>query len=256
MKIPIIRVRDEDGNIIAIPAIKGEKGDKGDPGLGADNMTASDVICADGKTVEEQFAELWQDEASMAESLEQTNEAVEATEAARKALAQTVSTNAQTMSAHTGNKQNPHGVTRVQIGAAAENHTHTASAVGAAPTNHTHTAAAVGAVERISEFSTDANVELTAATGEMIVKRWNSTTLNTPYTEGVTSYARGLIITFANSADYGIQLGLPAGQACVYVRQNSKNVIGKWGRLPVIHQSTREPTADDGNNGDVWHQYV
>lgn len=118
MKIPIVRVRDEDGNIIEIPAIKGEKGDKGDPGLGADNMTASDVICADGKTVEEQFAELWQDEASMAESLEQTNEAVEATEAARKALAQTVSANAQTMSAHTGNKQNPHGVTLAQLGAA------------------------------------------------------------------------------------------------------------------------------------------
>lgn len=32
--MPILRVRDNDGNIVEIPAIKGDKGDKGNPGAG------------------------------------------------------------------------------------------------------------------------------------------------------------------------------------------------------------------------------
>ena len=64
--IPILRVRDEDGNVIDIPAIVGPPGP---PGVGMDNITASDVKCADGKTVEEQLAELWQGDASMVEKV-------------------------------------------------------------------------------------------------------------------------------------------------------------------------------------------
>ena len=30
MPIPVLRFRDIDGNIVSVPAIKGEKGDKGD----------------------------------------------------------------------------------------------------------------------------------------------------------------------------------------------------------------------------------
>jgi hypothetical protein len=46
---------------------------------------------------------------------------------------------------HTEDKQNPHGVTCEQIGAADAEHTHSASDVGAAPADHTHTAVDVGA---------------------------------------------------------------------------------------------------------------
>ena len=49
------------------------------------------------------------------------------------------------LGSHTGNKQNPHGVTAAQVGAALAGHTHTAAQVGAAPSSHTHTAAQVGA---------------------------------------------------------------------------------------------------------------
>lgn len=46
---------------------------------------------------------------------------------------------------HTNAKDNPHGVTAEQVGAAPAAHTHTAQDVGAAPANHTHTAQDVGA---------------------------------------------------------------------------------------------------------------
>lgn len=43
MKIPILTVRDAEGNIVSIPAIKGEKGDDGHtPVKGTDYWTASD----------------------------------------------------------------------------------------------------------------------------------------------------------------------------------------------------------------------
>lgn len=73
MGTPIIRVRDENGNYIDIPAIRGpqgEKGEKGDPGVGMGNITAADVKCTDGRSVEEQLAELWQGDASMTMKIE------------------------------------------------------------------------------------------------------------------------------------------------------------------------------------------
>ncbi len=41
------------------------------------------------------------------------------------------------LTAHTGNKANPHGVTAAQVGAAASSHSHTAAQVGAVPTSRT-----------------------------------------------------------------------------------------------------------------------
>lgn len=70
MKIPILRVRDKDGNVVEIPAIVGPPGPKGEPGVGMGNIQASDVTCENGKTVEEQLAELWQGDASMAGKIE------------------------------------------------------------------------------------------------------------------------------------------------------------------------------------------
>lgn len=40
----ILKIKDQDGNIIEIPAIRGEKGDKGDtPIKGTDYWTAEDI---------------------------------------------------------------------------------------------------------------------------------------------------------------------------------------------------------------------
>lgn len=77
------------------------------------------------------------------------------------------------LSVHISNKQNPHGVTAAQIGAAAADHTHTAAAVGAAASNHTHTAAQVGALpsttayvpptRKVNNKALSADISLTAA---------------------------------------------------------------------------------------------
>lgn len=46
---------------------------------------------------------------------------------------------------HTNDKDNPHGVTAAQVGAAPAGHTHTLSSLGAAAANHTHSLADLGA---------------------------------------------------------------------------------------------------------------
>lgn len=46
---------------------------------------------------------------------------------------------------HTNDKDNPHGVTAEQVGAAAANHTHKPSDIGAAAASHTHKPADIGA---------------------------------------------------------------------------------------------------------------
>ena len=40
----ILRVRDDDGNIFEIPAIKGDKGDKGDPGYVLTDSDKAEII--------------------------------------------------------------------------------------------------------------------------------------------------------------------------------------------------------------------
>lgn len=45
----------------------------------------------------------------------------------------------QTVADHAADKNNPHGVTLAQVGAAAANHTHSLSDLGAAAANHAHT---------------------------------------------------------------------------------------------------------------------
>ena len=42
MVTPVLRVKDYDGNIIEIPAIKGDKGDRGEKGNGVPDVTTND----------------------------------------------------------------------------------------------------------------------------------------------------------------------------------------------------------------------
>lgn len=98
--IPILKIRDENGNFIPINAIRGDKG-----------KSAYEQAKDGGYTgTEEAFIALL------------------------NGLTATVDAQ------HYANLNNPHGVTCSQIGAATSGHTHTPESIGAAPSNHEHTA--------------------------------------------------------------------------------------------------------------------
>lgn len=59
MSNAILRVRDKDGNVFDIVALRGPKGDKGDPGVGLGNIHLDDVTEeSSGKTLAEIIDEL------------------------------------------------------------------------------------------------------------------------------------------------------------------------------------------------------
>lgn len=51
------------------------------------------------------------------------------------------------MTEHLADKNNPHGVTTEQIGAAKSDHTHSPESIGAAKADHTHTPESIGAAK-------------------------------------------------------------------------------------------------------------
>ena len=305
MKIPILRVRDKDGNVVEIPAIVGPPGPKGEPGVGMGNIQASDVTCENGKTVEEQIAELWQGDASMAQemaqALGQTNNAVEA---------------------HTTNKQNPHGVTAAQVGAVPTYSgyiTNTLAALDDYKTSGYYTWIApaynpFGAIEGAlfvvnvegamygtnpSPVQTVTQTYPYAGAGNTFRRtfyqasggwsEWHRVLMDNGgaivgalsiygnagafslvgtdhiyiplYKNGVGA-ARGGYMRYgdANAKDRSIVNEVEGGalrleaQGGVAIPSGLLYVGGA--KVPRIYQSTAAPTAADGVEGDVWHQYV
>lgn len=104
---------------------------------------------------------------------------------------------------HIANKSNPHGVT--------------ASQTGAIPANYS--------------VSTDLNTELQQGGNKMSVCSYNSTTLNTPYKEGVTVFAHGMVITNAHNTEYAVQICLPSGDSAIYIRRLNKQGVSAWAVL-------------------------
>ena len=102
---------------------------------------------------------------------------------------------------HIADKNNPHGVTANQT----------------------------GAIPEVYYTSTDLNFELQQGGTKMTVCSYNSTTLNSPYKEGATVFAHGMVITNSNTSQYGVQLCLPSGDNAIYIRRLNKQGASAWG---------------------------
>lgn len=93
---------------------------------------------------------------------------------------------------------------------------------------HKVTAQQTGAIPQVYAASNDLNTELQQGGNKMTICNYHSGTLNTPYSEGLTVYAHGMVITNANSETYGTQMCLPSGEDAIYVRRKNGQGISKW----------------------------
>ena len=96
---------------------------------------------------------------------------------------------------------------------------------------HNVTAEQTGAIPETYIVSTDLNNELQGGGDKMKVSYYNSTTLNSPYKEGVTAYAHGMVITNAHNTQYGMQLCMPSGDTNIYIRGFSKQGVNAWRKV-------------------------
>lgn len=103
---------------------------------------------------------------------------------------------------------------------------------------HKVTAVQTGAIPEVYNASDDLNTQLQQGGNKMIVCNYHSGTLNTPYKEGLTVFAHGMVITNANSNQYGTQLCLPSGEDAIYVRRLNGQGISKWVKMADMSQIT------------------
>lgn len=93
------------------------------------------------------------------------------------------------------------------------------------------TASEVGAIPEGYYASDDLNNELQQGGSKMKVCSYHSGTLNTPYKEGLTVFAHGMVITNAYDVNYGTQLCMPSGEDAIYVRRLNGSGISQWVKL-------------------------
>ena len=93
------------------------------------------------------------------------------------------------------------------------------------------TASDVGAIPEAYYASDDLDTELQQGGSKMKVCSYHSGTLNTPYAEGLTVFAHGMVITNAYDLNYGTQLCMPSGEDSIYVRRLNGGGISKWVKM-------------------------
>lgn len=121
--------------------------------------------------------------------------------------------NSSDLTAHTGNKENPHGVTAAQV----------------------------GALELVNAAGMNLDTILTSGIHYKIY-RINDTTEKTPFTEGVSARKYGLVLSYASSAAYGHQFAMLAGAECLFHRTNVNGTISQWSQ---IYSQNWKPSAAD-----------
>lgn len=93
---------------------------------------------------------------------------------------------------------------------------------------HQVTADQTGAVPKAYYVSADLNTELQSGGNKITVCSYNAETLNTPYKEGVTVFAHGMVITNAHTSQYGTQLCMPSGDKHTFIRAFNKQGVTAW----------------------------
>lgn len=202
--MPILKIRDENGNFIPIPAIRGANGksafeqakEGGYIGTEEAFIALLNGLTATGDA--DHYADFNNPHRVTKEQIGLGD--VDNTPDILKpvSLAQ-----AEAMDAHARDKNNPHGVTAKQT----------------------------GAIPEAYYASDDLDTELRQGGGKMMVCSYHSGTLNTPYKEGLTVFAHGMVITNANSSQYGTQLCMPSGEDAIYVRRLNGSGVSKWVKI-------------------------
>lgn len=90
-------------------------------------------------------------------------------------------------------------------------------------------ASKLGALSSTLPTITDANTSIADSNPTGIkIERWTKTTLNTPYTQGLTTRSDGVIITAVIKGTFATQLSFPIGGRGLYIRPNIVGSIYDW----------------------------
>lgn len=159
---------------------------------------------------------------------------------------------AQALSAHTRDKNNPHGVTAEQVGAdptgsAAAVQSALQPLISALQTAVSGLGADVDALEELTAFPTAA--DLHAINSCKIVQTY-STTLNTPYKEGLTNAAHGLCIVSATGNFKTLVYMATSASRHIYLQSCNNGTWGPWETISVTRTFANNalyvgPTGND-----------
>jgi hypothetical protein len=90
-------------------------------------------------------------------------------------------------------------------------------------------ASTLGALSSTLPTIADANTSIADSNPTGIkIERWSKTTLNTPYTQGLTTRSDGVVITAVIKGTFATQLSFPIGGRCLYIRHNMVGSIYAW----------------------------
>lgn len=93
----------------------------------------------------------------------------------------------------------------------------------------------LGVIAKTVSATTDADIQISEGGDKVLFNRYNSTTLNTPYSEGASVFASGLIITYAHTDIYGSQICIPAGSIDIFTRFRNRNEgVSKWTKYATL----------------------
>ncbi|MCB6500308.1 pyocin knob domain-containing protein [Colidextribacter sp. 210702-DFI.3.9] len=171
---------------------------------------------------------------------------------------------------HLADKNNPHGVTAAQIGAAAANHTHTAGQISGLPTSlpasdvyewakqpekPVYTALEVGALRLHGwQAATDFN-----ALTESGIYQCQGVNLNTPYGSDIDTHFH--VMVFLHSDQWIRQVAYDVrGQNC-YTRAKTNNVWSSWQQIMLGSDVTsllagKQDASTAINTGNIGSQNV
>lgn len=99
---------------------------------------------------------------------------------------------------------------------------------------HNVTAKQVGAVATKYKLSEDLNTELMSGGDTVTIRAYDNETLNSPYKEGLTTLAHGMVITNSHTTQYGTQLCMPSGSNYIFVRTYNKQGVQPWRQIADI----------------------
>lgn len=79
--------------------------------------------------------------------------------------------------------------------------------------------------------SDDLNNEMIQGGHKVRICSYESRTLNSPYSEGASIFAHGVVITNSYTDIYGTQICIPSGDTNMYMRRSNKQGITKWSKV-------------------------
>lgn len=277
MSTPILRLRDQNGNVFDVLALIGPKGDKGDPGVGMDNITLADVTDGNGKTLGVILDELWQSDASMADAVGAKGylgSLPNGTDVSTLTTNGWYMINPSYTYANLPAERTNWGVLEIKDKVALLYEMNTGRVffsylLGMSPTPWTE-------FFTTTKMPTPAQIGAVAKNGGCIggtlsdldnLKESGSWTWLAPEVNPFGAMTGALFNVLVECPYYGehpsvVQTATQTypltGKGRTFRRMfyYGSNDWSEWKLTPTIHQSTAAPTAADGVDGDVWHQYV